>query len=175
MNEKEFAVLSTVGKEENLTQRQVSREVGLSLGMTNIVLKRLAKKGYLKMKGLNQRKIEYILTPEGFIEKAKKSYRYILKTIGQVSLLKQRIQELVLKEYARGKRKFLILGDGELEELTEVALNELDEPGLSYKKISHPKRFNYSDSVVLIVNPEFVHFKSGGSYINLVSEISKRL
>jgi len=172
MDEKEFAVLSTVGKDVNLTQRQVSREVGLSLGMTNVVLKRLVRKGYLKMRGLNQRKIEYILTPRGFIEKTKKSYRYVLKTINQVSLLKQRIQEIILREYAKGKRKFLILGDGELADLTEIAFNDLGKNDLVYKKISRQKRRNYSDSVVLVVNPEFTHFKTNNRYINLVSETS---
>ncbi len=51
--------------------------------------KNAIKKGYVKALQLNRRKIQYMLTPKGFSEKAKKSYSYTVRTIliGWFSLL----------------------------------------------------------------------------------------
>lgn len=173
MDEREFAIVDAIDRDLNLTQRELSQEVGLSLGMTNIVLKRLVKKGYVKIRGLNRKKVQYILTPQGLIEKTKKSYRYLLKTINQFSLAKQKIQELVLNQYRKGKKEFLILGDGELADLTEIALKDLNKEDLIYKKISQRQRFDGANSVVLIVNPKFGYLKNNSRYLNLLSEISR--
>jgi DNA-binding MarR family transcriptional regulator len=79
IGERELRIIEEISQNQNLTQRKISHKLGLSLGMTNIILKRLASKGYIKVKGLNRRKVQYILTPKGFAEKTKKSYRYFLK------------------------------------------------------------------------------------------------
>lgn len=173
MDEKEFAIVDAIGRDLNLTQRELSQRLGLSLGMTNIVLKRLVKKGYVKIRGLNRKKVQYILTPQGLIEKTRKSYRYLLKTINQFSLAKRQIQELVLHQYREGKKEFLILGDGELANLTEIALKDLSKEDLIYKKISQRQRFDDANSIVLIVNPKFSYLKNNSRYLNLLSEISR--
>ncbi len=82
IGERELKIIEEISREKNLTQRKISHKLGLSLGMTNLVLKRLANKGYIKVKGLNRRKVQYILTPKGFAEKTKKSYRYYLNSSG---------------------------------------------------------------------------------------------
>jgi len=76
----EFKIIDEIGKDLNITQRKISRQIGLSLGMTNILIKRLIRKGYVKVKGLNRRNVQYILTPQGFAEKVRKTHRYLLNT-----------------------------------------------------------------------------------------------
>jgi len=66
INERELRVIEEVGADKNLTQRKISHSLGLSLGTTNLILKKLVRKGYIKMRQLNRRKIQYILTPKGF-------------------------------------------------------------------------------------------------------------
>jgi DNA-binding PadR family transcriptional regulator len=92
--------------------------------MTNPIIKRFVGKGYLKVKQLNRRKIQYILTPKGFAEKARKSYRFTLKTIGIISSMKQKIQAIIEKEYVNGCREFVVCGDGEVASLIELAIRE---------------------------------------------------
>ena len=69
ITEKEYRVIDEVSKNNRLTQREVSRRVGISLGMAKLILKRLARRGYIKVKGLNRRGLEYVLTPKGFSQK----------------------------------------------------------------------------------------------------------
>ncbi|NQS89643.1 winged helix-turn-helix transcriptional regulator, partial [Patescibacteria group bacterium] len=59
IDERELRIIEEISRDKNLTQRKISHKLGLSLGMTNIILKRLASKGYIKVKELNRRKVQY--------------------------------------------------------------------------------------------------------------------
>ncbi len=117
IGERELRIIEEISQNRNLTQRKISRRLGLSLGITNLILKRLASKGYIKVKGLNRRKVQYIITPKGFTEKTKKSYRYFLKTIHSLREMKKKIQQLILVECKKGETHFIILGEGELADI----------------------------------------------------------
>jgi len=154
ISERELKIIDEVSRDKNLTQRKISRNSGLSLGMTNLILKRLASKGYIKVKGLDRRKVQYILTPKGFTEKAKKSYRYFLKTIHSLKEMKKKIQELVLIEYEKGKTYFIILGAGELADIIELSLKGLNKRELKYRRVSKLEDINSSNTVVLLAQSE---------------------
>ena len=124
ISDRELRIIEEISRDRNLTQRKISHRVALSLGMTNLILKRMVSKGYVKIKGLDKRKVQYILTPKGFIEKTKKSYGYSLKTIHSLKEMKEKIQELISMEYKKGKSHFTILGDGELADIIELSLGE---------------------------------------------------
>ena len=94
ITEKEFDVINEIAKNFKSNQTGISKNVGISLGMTNIILKRLTKKGWVKFNQLDKKRMEYILTPEGFKEKARKSYQYFLKTIDSLGTLKRKIIQL---------------------------------------------------------------------------------
>src|SRR5689334_20998869 len=73
LTEREFEMINVLAGGAVHNQRELSMKTRMSLGMTNFVLKRLVKKGLLKIRQLNRRKAEYLLTPRGFSEKAQKS------------------------------------------------------------------------------------------------------
>jgi DNA-binding MarR family transcriptional regulator len=68
----------------DVRQRDLAKIAGLSLGMTNAILKRLALKGLLTIKRVNNRNIHYIVTPTGIEAITRKSYRYFKRTIKNV-------------------------------------------------------------------------------------------
>ncbi len=150
IDERELRIIEEISQDKNLTQRKISHKLGLSLGMTNIILKRLASKGYIKVKGLNRRKVQYILTPKGFAEKTKESYRYLLKTIHSLQEMKKKIQHLILMEYEQGKTHFVILGEGELADILELSLKGLNESELEYRRVSKLEDINGSKAVILL-------------------------
>src|SRR5476651_1831372 len=104
LNEREFELVNIIGAQLVANQRAISRQLNLSLGMTNLLLKRLVTKGYIRIKQLDRRKVEYILTPIGFSEKMRKSVRYTIKTITSISLVKKCFKEILGKTYAQGER-----------------------------------------------------------------------
>jgi len=172
ITEKELKVIDEVSKDVNLTQRDISRKVGISLGMVNIILKRLTKKGYIKAGQLNGKRIQYILTPKGFAEKTKKSYHYILRTITSLRQMKRKIQEIILKEYESGQREFIILGNGELADIVEISLRSLNKPDIRYKRVSREEEIDSKEATVLAVNPKPGQ-KKANRYLDILAGIAE--
>ena len=83
MKESEFYVLRELSQNNNLTQRELSKRLGLSLGSINFVLKALMKKGYIKMQRFkdsdNKAKYIYVLTPKWLYDKAILTKEFINK------------------------------------------------------------------------------------------------
>ena len=60
----EFEVLKSVESKDTITQRELARKTGLSLGAVNVLIKRLINKGLLKIEHINARTIRYFLHPK---------------------------------------------------------------------------------------------------------------
>lgn len=144
-NENELKVIEEISRKKDLTQRELSARTKLSLGAVNIILKRLVRRGAVKTKNLNPKKVEYMLTPKGFSEKAKKSYNYILKTVDLVKMVKGEIARIVLEEYNRGQKKFVVLGNDDLADIIELSLK-----GFDYKRVSDVKEIDDPRALVLV-------------------------
>jgi len=172
INERELRVIEEVGRDKNLTQRKISHSLGLSLGTTNLILKKLARKGYIKMRQLNRRKIQYILTPKGFAEKVKKSYRFFLKTIHSLKMMERKIQELVLTEYQKGKTHFIIFGDGELADVIEISLRNLNKKDLEYRRASTLEEVCDQDATILLAQAKDSSKNNDGQWIDVLASIS---
>ena len=82
----------------------------MSLGMTNMLIRRLINKGHIRIKQLDKRKVEYMLTPKGFAEKMKKSVSYTLKTINSLGLIKDEVRSLLERLGERRSNTFLFVG-----------------------------------------------------------------
>ncbi|MFH1387605.1 MAG: winged helix-turn-helix transcriptional regulator [bacterium] len=145
VNENELKIIDAISLDKNLTQRELSARTKLSLGAVNIILKRLVKRGAVKTTNLNAKKVEYLVTPQGFSEKAKKSYNYILKTIDLVKMVREEIAKIVLEEYNNGQKKFVVLGDDDLADIIELALK-----GFDYERVNDLKDLKDKDPLVLV-------------------------
>ena len=124
MQDNEILILEELEKNSNITQRDLSEKTGLSLGMVNILLKKFIKKGFVKLERLNSKSFRYILTPEGFKEKSKKTIEYMKIYYGRTLLVKQNI-ERIIQTYGRNRTYILFGQDKEMEEIIEGILKEL--------------------------------------------------
>jgi len=154
VTEEEFRIIREVRKDKSLTQRKISQKTGISLGMVNLILKRLTEKGSIKVRRLNRRNLQYLLTPKGFTETTKRSYHYLLRTIDSVKKIKAEVQELVLQEYHKGKTEFIIFGDGELADIIELSLKNLDKSNLKYRRASRVQEISSNNAVILLAQTE---------------------
>ena len=66
-----LGVLSAVEHDSNVTQRNMSSQLGIALGLANAVLKRCVRKGLIKISTAPLNRYAYYLTPTGFSEKAR--------------------------------------------------------------------------------------------------------
>ena len=172
MDEREFELINIIGAELVPSQRDISRQMDLSLGMTNMLIHRLLTKGYIRIKQLNKKKVEYILTPKGFAEKMQKSIKYTMKTINSIGLIKKSLTEVLNRAYEQGDRKFYILGQSDLAGLIEIVLKEKFHDAY---KIAHVNRITsaLNDGVVLICREDVKVDVAGIKTIDLIHELAK--
>jgi len=171
ISEKELQVIEELSHTGHITQREISDKLEISLGMVNIILKRLINKGYVKVRGLSKRRLQYILTPKGFTEKAHKSYRYFIKTVNTLKEMKVKIQTLILEEYAKGERKFVILGEGELADIVEISIRSLSEDKLEFERVTQKQEIEDKDALILLTSGKLR--KKGGRYLDVLTEIAR--
>ena len=121
--EKELEILETIhtAKQDNkpIVQRDIAHIVGVSIGMTNAILKRLAKKGLLTIKKVNNRNIHYAVSPAGMRALSEKSYKYFKRTIKNVVYYKERIGEIVDQAVEEGCTKIVLVGKSDLDFIVE--------------------------------------------------------
>lgn len=77
-----FNILRLLSSRENLTQRDLSQHLDVSLGKTNYLIKILIQKGFIEIKNFTEggqklNKFRYILTKKGFEHKLRLAYYYL--------------------------------------------------------------------------------------------------
>jgi hypothetical protein len=144
----------------------------LSLGMTNMLIRRLLSKGYIRIQQLNKKKVEYILTPKGFAEKMQKSVNYTLKTINSIGLIKRRLSDVLTEAWQAGHRKFYILGESDLAGLIEMVLAEKFKAGYQVIHV-HEITGNMADGLVLICREEVICQFPEVKTVDLIHELAK--
>ena len=72
-----LGVLSAIEEDDRATQRGISRELGIALGLTNAYLKKCVRKGYVKVRQIPANRYAYYLTPQGFAEKSRLTADYL--------------------------------------------------------------------------------------------------
>ena len=58
LNEREFELINIIGAQLGANQRDLSKQLAISLGMTNLLVRRLIAKGYIRIRQLNQKKTQ---------------------------------------------------------------------------------------------------------------------
>ena len=76
-----YKLLKLLEKEPNISQRELAKELGISLGKVNYCLQAIIEKGWVKAgnfaRNKNKKKYSYLLTPSGIEEKAKVTIRFL--------------------------------------------------------------------------------------------------
>lgn len=123
--EKEFLLIQEISRQPTRTQRDLSQCLGLSLGMTNLLIKRLSRKGLIKITQLDWKRTQYLLTLQGAIEKTRKSYDYARYTFRIFRQIQDNIAAALNREYAAGRRTFHLVARDEFLALVSDAVKEL--------------------------------------------------
>jgi EPS-associated MarR family transcriptional regulator len=83
------------------TQRELAREMGVSLGKVNYCIKKLTEKGWVKLTNFthnpNKMGYAYLLTPQGIDEKSRLTFSFLKKKVIEYEILKKEINALKLE------------------------------------------------------------------------------
>ena len=93
-----YQLLKSLEKDANLTQRQLSEELGISLGKVNYCLKSLIQRGFVKInnfKNSNHKlQYSYLLTPKGIEEKTKLTIEFLKVKTEEYEALKEEVERI---------------------------------------------------------------------------------
>ena len=94
----EYIILRILKDNPKITQRQLSKELGLSLGRTNYVIHALIDKGWVKFSNFkrsdNKIGYLYLLTPKGVTEKSVLAQKFLKRKSEEYNRLKEEIEIL---------------------------------------------------------------------------------
>jgi EPS-associated MarR family transcriptional regulator len=96
--ELEFRALKILEQQPDLTQRQLAKELGVSLGKTHYLVKSLIDVGWVKLDNFqrsdNKWGYVYLLTPVGIVEKAALTARFLVRKQREHTQLQEEISQL---------------------------------------------------------------------------------
>ncbi|SCX77488.1 winged helix-turn-helix transcriptional regulator [Alkaliphilus peptidifermentans] len=123
--DKEYTVLELINENENISQRQLAKKTGLSLGSVNILLKKMIKEGLIKVESIPANRVVYMLTPKGMTEKISKTYKYIKLHYTYINETKEKIKNQIINLLRENGSIHIVLGEDEISDLVKSALAEL--------------------------------------------------
>ena len=150
---RELNLLQELEKNPMTSQRELSHKFGIALGVTNACLKRMARRGWIRIMGLNHRRIGYYLTPQGFTEKAKLTVRLISWTVQHYAALKDMMVGGFLEMQTAGIERLVFYGVSDEMEVAYLTLQGVnlklvgiveDEDKMTKKKIFGLELINLS-------------------------------
>jgi predicted transcriptional regulator len=121
--QRDLQLLEAVEENARVTQRTLASKLGIALGLTNIYLKRLVRKGYIKCVNVQSNRITYLITPRGIAEKARLTYEFMDYSLHLYADVRQHLRT-ALRACAAGGRRVAIFGRGEAAELAYLSLKE---------------------------------------------------
>lgn len=116
-------LLGAIAENQSATQRDLSSRLGVALGLTNAILKRLVLKGYIKVARVSPRRVRYLLTPHGIVEKSRPTYSYIQHSIGYYRDVRSRVQGLFDRLARDGVKRIVFVGTGEVAKIGLICLH----------------------------------------------------
>jgi DNA-binding MarR family transcriptional regulator len=119
-----LGVLSAVELNSNVTQRSMSSELGVALGLANAVLKRCVRKGLIKISTAPLNRYAYYLTPSGFSEKARLTAEYLRASFDLFRKARGQYAEIFGRFAARGLKRIVLVGASELAEAALLSARE---------------------------------------------------
>ena len=119
---RELNLLQELERNPVISQRELSHKFGIALGVTNACLKRMARRGWIRMMNQDHHKIGYFLTPKGFAEKAKLTLHLISWTVQNYSTLRDIIGARLLEMQNKGAERILFYGVSDEMEIALISL-----------------------------------------------------
>lgn len=142
-NYRSLLLLDEISRNEGLTQRDMSKKLGVALGLINSYLKNLVSKGYITVSTIPRKRYKYYLTPSGFAEKTRLTYQNLQNFTNLYRVARRDFYDLF--NGLESAKKVVFCG---ADEVTEIAFLSLREAGLDLAGIvdnsSNKKIFGYS-------------------------------
>ena len=121
-------ILKAIASGQRVTQRSLSDELGVALGLANLLIRRLVGKGYVRMAGMGTRHVSYLMTPTGWEALGRTTRQSLENTVSLYTEIREQIRAslAVVAERcgvdASGQKRVVFYGAGDVAEIAYVSL-----------------------------------------------------
>jgi DNA-binding MarR family transcriptional regulator len=127
---RDLEILTAIEEGRPLSQRALAERLGIALGLVNLYLRRLSRKGYVKITGFGakpakRKRLRYLLTPKGLGEKSRLTYEHMAYALRLYQGARQTLRESLSLLPGNGAKRVALCGVGEAAELAYLTLREL--------------------------------------------------
>ncbi|MFZ4854987.1 MAG: winged helix-turn-helix transcriptional regulator [Desulfuromonadaceae bacterium] len=130
-------LLSEISGDAPLSQRELSRRLGIAVGLVNSYLKNLVSKGFVRVKNFPSNRYAYLLTPQGIAEKSRLAYQHLSYFTSLYTVVRQDYLDLFHRLEDSGIREVVFCG---VDEVAEIAYLSLQETGLRLESVMDNER-----------------------------------
>ena len=128
--ERDLEILTAIEEGLPLTQRALAERLGVALGLCNLYLKRLARKGCIKIvefprKPAARKRLRYLLTPRGMAEKTRLTYEHLAYSLDLYRRARRTLRQSLGRLADGGAKRIALYGVGEAAEVAYLTLKEL--------------------------------------------------
>ena len=121
---RDLQLLEALEHEATITQRTLAGRLGIALGLTNLYMKRLIRKGYVKCVTVSPNRLVYSLTPKGVARKARLTYEFMKYSLDFYRDARQHLRRSLAQAVTRQQRVALY-GTGDAAELVFLLTREM--------------------------------------------------
>ena len=121
---RDLQLLEALEQEATITQRTLATRLGIALGLTNLYLKRLIRKGYIKSVTASPHRLVYSLTPKGVARKARLTYEFMKYSLDFYHDARQHLRRSLVQA-VRQQKRVAIFGTGDAAELVFLLIREM--------------------------------------------------
>ena len=119
-------LLDELSRNGEVTQRDLSKRLGMALGLVNSYIKNLALKGYITISDIQPKRYAYLITPKGFIEKSRLAFQHLHNFNNLYRIARQDFQMLFHSLNRYNVKKLVFCGADELAEIAYITLQEYE-------------------------------------------------
>jgi DNA-binding MarR family transcriptional regulator len=121
---RDLQILDELANNDALTQRDLSKRMGIALGLVNSYLKNLIAKGYITVRNIPSKRYAYYLTPKGFAEKSRLAYDLLQDYTRIYREAKNNYRQLFLELERSGAKRIVFAGADEVAEFAYITLQD---------------------------------------------------
>ena len=150
----ELRILEQIEQDPEATQSDLAARMGVAVGTVNWYVKRLVKKGHIKVTRLQRRRLRYLITPEGIAEKTRLAMEYVQVSMGMYRATRQQARELLAKAREAGFQSVSVSGQGDLVDVCRLTCLEQSIPMAAPDSDGELPVLRVSGSAVMLEMPE---------------------
>ncbi len=121
---RELRLLEEVDATADLSQRTIAGNVGIALGVVNVLVKSMVKLGYIRVTRLSWKRWAYFLTPAGVSRKVQLTANYVNRFMGHYRRVRALVSETIDVDSIESHHVVAIYGATDLGELIYLVLKD---------------------------------------------------